>query len=273
MFYHLGPMVAPRPAVTAALASLQARWGAAAPHRLGEAARPMGGAGLGEVVGSLATVPLPDAPFGDPGRGGPLSVRALASAVAPGSVPAPAPGPDGGRIVPTGFAALDAILGPGGLPRHAGVAVRGDGTSGKTTVALRLAAEAQSTGSIVAWLDLARSLDPVEAVARGVDLDWLVVLTPGSMDDGLAMAGALVQGRAIDLLLVDLPDARPGTARRAARSGAGGRRPPSVAERLDRLAALARRSGTMLVVLAPGKPTAKKKEKAEPAPVAVEAKK
>jgi hypothetical protein len=67
-------------------------------------------------------------------------------------------------------------------------------------LALRLAAEAQASGSIVAYLDLARSFDPVEAVARGVRLEWLVVLTPESIDDGLAMAGSLVQGRAIDLL-------------------------------------------------------------------------
>ena len=115
------------------------------------------------MIGALAAVPEPS----EPDEEGPLS---------------PAPPPfddrpiersvaDDGRVVPTGFAALDAILGPGGIPRLASVAFRGDHSSGKTTLALRLAAEAQAGGAIVAYLDLARSFDPVEAVARGVRLE------------------------------------------------------------------------------------------------------
>src|SRR6476659_2071626 len=130
------PMAALSPDVSAALASLQARWGAAAPR----------------VVGALATAPRPDED----------------------EAPAEAPRPGVERIVRTGFPELDASLGPGGLPRSASVALRGEASSGKTTRALRLAAEAQTDGAIVAWLDLARALDPVEAVARGVRLDWLV---------------------------------------------------------------------------------------------------
>lgn len=246
-------MTTTRPDVTAALASLQARWGGAAPRR------------MGEVVGSLATVPLPgeaDVP-GPAGPPVPLPAVGLPTPVGPTPVgPTPVGHPDDGRIVSTGFAALDAIIGPGGLPREAAVAIHGDGTSGKTTLALRLAAEAQATGSLVAYLDLARSLDPVEAAARGVRLEWLVVLTPRSIDDGLAMAGSLVGGRAIDLLLVDLPG--PGSdawmtgdrSGPAVRSGVVPGRAPTVAERLQRLAARARRAGTMLVVLEPpGLPT------------------
>jgi RecA/RadA recombinase len=182
--------------------------------------------GHGAVVGALATVPeVVEAP---------LPVEAP-----PGIDPI-------GAIVPTGFAALDEILGPGGVPRQASLAVRGDHSSGKTTLALRLVAEAQATGSIVAWLDLARSLDPVEAVARGVRLEWLVVLAPETLDEGLAMAGALLQGRAVDLLVADLPAARgAGTASRA------GGHSPSAADRLHRLAALARRAGALLVLLEP----------------------
>ena len=155
----------------------------------------------------------------------------------------PPESPGGGgteRIVRTGFPALDAILGPGGLPRSASVALRGEASSGKTTLALRLAAEAQADGAIVAWLDLARSLDPVEAVARGVRLDWLVVLTPETLDEGLSIAGALLAGRSVDLLVVDLPP-RPDPGTTAAK----------VADRLRRLAALARRSETLLVALEP----------------------
>ena len=213
MFDDRPTMTALSPDVTAALATLRTRWGAAAPQRMGE---PIPEA-VGEVVGALATVPLPD--LDTPSR--------------------PA---DIGRVVGTGFAELDAILGPGGVPRSTSLALRGADSSGRTTLALRLAAEAQSAGSIVAWVDLARSFDPVEAVARGVTLDWLVVLTPGSVDEGLAMAGSLLGGRTVDLLVVDLP---------ASTSGAPSVRPSAFADRLHRLAALARRSEAILVVLEP----------------------
>ena len=101
-----------------------------------------------------------------------------ALATVPLEAPVAEPRPDPDRVFSTGFAELDAILGPGGVPRGMGVALRGDASSGRTTLALRLAAEAQAAGAIVAWLDLAAALDPVEAVARGVELAWLVVVTP-----------------------------------------------------------------------------------------------
>ena len=143
-----------------------------------------------------------------------------------------------GSVVPTGFPVLDAVLGPGGLPRATTATLKGDVSSGKTTLALRLCAEAQARGSIVAYLDPAGTFDPIEAVARGVDLKWLVVLAPGHLDEGLAMAAALLQARAVDLLVVDLCGAR--LARRGDR-----------AEAIRRLAALARRSEALLVVLEP----------------------
>ena len=158
------------------------------------------------------------------------------------SVPAPTLPDD--RVIHTGFAALDAILGPGGLPRSASVAIRGDGSSGRTTLVLRLAAEAQAAGSIVAWLDLSRSFDPVEAVTRGIRLEWLVVITPETLDEGLAIGGALLAGRSVDLLVLDLPGGRL----------AGTDRPARIADRLSRLAALARRSETLLIVLEPPGP-------------------
>jgi len=248
--------------VTAALASLRTRWGAAAPRRFGEPAGGIAGTGssgslVGEVVGALATVPLP-------GEAGSEGIPGVGPAVHHDTF-------DDDRVVRTGFAELDAILGMGGVPRSTALALRGDASSGKTTLALRLAAEAQAAGSIVAYVDLGRSLDTVEAVARGVRLEWLVVLEPASLDEALAMAGTLVMGRAVDLLLMDLPaengrltsgavapprSAGPTsrlvpTSRPAPRSGRGGLRPPSIADRLGRLAALARRSGVLLVVLEP----------------------
>src|SRR5207247_11322581 len=121
------------------------------------AAQVPGVTGVGEVIGALATAPLP--------------------AELVEERPLPGPSPFGG-LVSTGFPALDAILGPGGLPRTASVALRGTGSSGVTTLALRTVAEAQAGGSMAAWLDLGQAFDPVEAVARGVRLEWLVVITP-----------------------------------------------------------------------------------------------
>ncbi|MEX1168559.1 MAG: hypothetical protein WEE50_00310 [Chloroflexota bacterium] len=203
--------------VTAAVASLQARWGAAAP-RITE--------------GALALAPVVDA----------------TTSPQPAN-PEPVATPND-RVVRTGFAALDAILGPGGLPRSASVAIRGDGSSGRTTLVLRLAAEAQATGAIVAWVDLARSFDPVEAVARGVRLEWLVVITPETLDEGLAIGGMLLAGRSVDLLVLDLPGGRLASRDRPA-AVADRERPATVAGRLGRLAALARRAETLFVVLEP----------------------
>jgi hypothetical protein len=212
MFDTSGLMTSPSRDVTAALATLQSRWGAAAPRR-GAQHDPAADA----VVGALATLPVTDE----------LETPA-------------APLGDGlGRIVSTGFPELDAILGPGGVPRTAAVALRGAGSSGTTTLALRLVAETQGEGGIAAWVDLARSLDPIEAVARGVNLEWLVALVPDDLDEGLSMAAALLSARTVDLLVLDLPVDRPRSPTRG------------LTERFSRLSALARRAGTLLVVLEP----------------------
>ena len=118
--------------------------------------------------------------------------------------------------------------------------LRGAPSSGATTLALRVAAEAQADGAIVAWLDLARALDPVEAVARGVRLDWLVVLTPDTLDEGLSIAGILLAGRSVDVLVIDLPPHPP-----------VGSTSAKVADRIRRLAGLARRAETLLVAIEP----------------------
>ena len=222
--------------VSQALAALQARWGAAAPRRWGDAA-PV-------VHGALAMAPLPvddEADETAEAEAGPASaIVAPANPFAPATRPGVPASDTDGRVVPTGFAALDAVLGTGGLPRSATVALRGSDGSGRTTIALRVAAEAQAAGSIVAWLDLARAFDPVEAVARGVRPEWLVVLVPEDLDEALGLAGSLLAARTVDLLVLDLPDGRDPAV-------AGAR----VGDRLGRLAALARRAGTLLVVLAP----------------------
>jgi recombination protein RecA len=143
--------------------------------------------------------------------------------------------------------------------------LKGDVSSGKTTLALRLCAEAQSRGAVVAYLDPAGTFDPVEAVARGVDLSWLVVLSPAHLDEGLAMAAALLQARAVDLLVVDLcgarlsrrsddrrsDDRRSDDRRSDDRRSDGRRGGRERAEAIRRLTALARLSGALVVVLEP----------------------
>src|SRR5215208_1890267 len=194
MFYLQHPMANLSPDVTAAVATLQARWGAAAPRV------------TTTTDGALALAPA-TAPVTLPRETPPNLSPTPTSAPTPVHHPVPGPAADD-RVIHTGFAALDAILGPGGLPRSASVTIRGDGSSGRTTLVLRLAAEAQAQGSIVAWLDLSRSFDPVEAVARGIHLEWLVVITPETLDEGLAIGGSLLAGRSVDLLVLDLPGGR-----------------------------------------------------------------
>ena len=169
------------------------------------------------------------------GSGRPVAMSiSVEGALAPALLPVRELLPDVG-VDSTGFAALDAILGPGGLVRGASVTLRGGGSSGKTTLALRIVAEAQRRGAIAAYLDLERSFDPLEAVARGVDLAWILILRATDATEGLRLAGALLSGRAVDLLVVDLP----------------GRLPPAREELLRRLAARARQVGTRLVSLEP----------------------
>lgn len=161
-----------------------------------------------------------------------------ALALAPLAAPVPrfdplAPLPD--DIVSTGFPELDAVLGSGGLPRQASAALLGGVSCGKTTLALRCVAEAQASGAIAAWLDLSRSFDPLDAVARGVDLRWLLIVRPVDHAEGFTLAGALLSGRMVDLLVVDLPAALPAREEHS----------------LRRLSAHARRVGARLIVLEP----------------------
>src|SRR4051794_18654367 len=149
----------------------------------------------------------------------------------------PSPEPDSGsdEVVPTGFARLDALLGTGGLPRGVSASFRGGRSSGKTALALHCIAQAQARGAIVAFVDLCRVFDPLEAQARGIDLRWLLVCRPRDLDEGWALAAALVSGRQVDLLAIDLPEGL-----RASHEAS-----------LRRLAAHARRSNVRMIVLEP----------------------
>lgn len=105
--------------------------------------------------------------------------------------------------IPTGSMTLDLALGIGGVPRGRIVELYGPESSGKTTVALHIAAEAQKQGGEVAFIDVEHALDPVYARALDVDIDNLLVSQPDSGEQALEIAEALVRSGAIDVLIVD----------------------------------------------------------------------
>ena len=105
--------------------------------------------------------------------------------------------------IPTGCLDLDIALGIGGLPKGRIVEVYGPESSGKTTVALHVAAEAQKMGGAVAFIDAEHALDPSYAKKLGVDIESLIVSQPDTGEQGLEIAEALVRSGAIDVIIVD----------------------------------------------------------------------
>ena len=106
-------------------------------------------------------------------------------------------------VIPTGALSLDIALGIGGVPRGRIVEVFGPESSGKTTVALHMIAEAQKMGGEAAFIDAEHALDPVYAKRLGVDIDNLIVSQPDTGEQALEIAEALVRSGAIDILVVD----------------------------------------------------------------------
>ena len=107
------------------------------------------------------------------------------------------------EAIPTGSLALDAALGIGGVPRGRIVEIYGPESSGKTTLALHILAEAQKRGGEVAFVDAEHALDPVYAAALGVDTDNLLVSQPDTGEQALEITDALVRSGAIDAVVVD----------------------------------------------------------------------
>ena len=105
--------------------------------------------------------------------------------------------------ISTGSLTLDLALGVGGLPRGRIVEIFGPESSGKTTLALHVAAEAQKKGGVAAFIDAEHALDPVYARQLGVNIDELLVSQPDSGEQALDIAEALVRSGAIDVLIVD----------------------------------------------------------------------
>ena len=107
------------------------------------------------------------------------------------------------EAIPTGSLSLDIALGIGGVPRGRIIEIYGPESSGKTTVALHIVAEAQKMGGEVAFIDVEHALDPTYAEALGVNIDSLLVSQPDSGEQALEIAEALVRSGAIDVLVVD----------------------------------------------------------------------
>ena len=106
-------------------------------------------------------------------------------------------------VIPTGCLTLDAALGVGGIPRGRIVEIYGPESSGKTTVALHIIAEAQKAGGIAAFVDAEHALDPAYAKKLGVNIDELYVSQPDTGEQALEIAEALVRSGALDVVVID----------------------------------------------------------------------
>ena len=107
------------------------------------------------------------------------------------------------EAIPTGSLSLDIALGIGGIPRGRIIEVYGPESSGKTTLALHMIAEAQKMGGEAAFIDAEHALDPVYAKHLGVDIDNLIVSQPDTGEQALEITEALVRSGAIDVVVVD----------------------------------------------------------------------
>lgn len=106
-------------------------------------------------------------------------------------------------VIPTGSLDLDIALGIGGVPRGRIIEIYGPESSGKTTVALHIIAEAQKTGGIAAFIDAEHALDPGYAKKLGVDIENLIISQPDTGEQALEITEALVRSGAIDVVVVD----------------------------------------------------------------------
>ncbi|NOX23893.1 MAG: recombinase RecA [Actinobacteria bacterium] len=107
------------------------------------------------------------------------------------------------RSIPTGALALDLALGIGGVPRGRIVEIYGPESSGKTTLALHIVAEAQRNGGVAAFVDAEHALDPVYAKALGVDVDELLIAQPDTGEQALEIVDMLIRSGALDVVVID----------------------------------------------------------------------
>jgi len=106
-------------------------------------------------------------------------------------------------VIPTGALPLDVALGVGGIPRGRVTEIYGPESSGKTTLALHVIAEAQKTGGIAAFIDAEHALDPIYARNLGVNIDELLISQPDTGEQALEIAETLVRSNAVDVIVID----------------------------------------------------------------------
>lgn len=106
-------------------------------------------------------------------------------------------------VIPTGAIALDLALGVGGIPRGRITEIFGPESSGKTTLALHVIAQAQRMGGIAAYIDAEHAFDPVYAERLGVDLDNLLISQPDTGEQALEITETLVRSGAVDVVVID----------------------------------------------------------------------
>ncbi len=106
-------------------------------------------------------------------------------------------------VIPTGILSLDVALGVGGVPRGRIIEIFGPESSGKTTVALHIVAEAQKMGGIAAFIDAEHALDPYYAAKIGVDINEMLISQPDMGEQALEIAEALVRSNSIDIIVID----------------------------------------------------------------------
>lgn len=107
------------------------------------------------------------------------------------------------QVMSSGSLSIDIALGAGGYPKGRIVEIYGPESSGKTTVALHAVAQAQKEGGIAAFIDAEHALDPAYATALGVNIDELLLSQPDSGEQGLDIAGRLIDSGAVDLIVID----------------------------------------------------------------------
>ncbi len=155
------------------------------------------------------------------------------------------------EVISSGSLGLDIALGVGGLPRGRVVEIYGPESSGKTTLALHVVAEAQKTGGICAFIDAEHALDPVYARKLGVNVDDLLISQPDAGEQALEIADTLVRSGAIDVLVIDSVAA---LVPRAELEGEMGDSQPGLQARLmsqalRKLTASINRSNTMVIFI------------------------
>ena len=107
------------------------------------------------------------------------------------------------EVIPTGSIALDNALGIGGIPRGRVIEIYGPESSGKTTLALNVVAEAQRMGGYAAYIDAEHALDPGYSRTMGVDVDNLLISQPDCGEDALEISDTLIRSGALDVIVID----------------------------------------------------------------------